>query len=157
MYIKNMRADVLKHANELGVTMHYMPHATADDAESNLITRESFVPEITNTMSYFIAMHELGHHATSPTFNDNNPDEALHWEALADQWAVQHAIVPLTGKARKCQVEALGTYANEYPMPDDPDDPLYTLLTPAELADLGARPHQVHVSLLDLLMRAQDF
>lgn len=87
-----------------GVLSGYSPR---DCAFSNTRTRKLYIQlPVESDCDYVIAMHELGHIATTPLDTPVNVES----EALASQWALDNSDFPVTRQAAGLMQEALESY-----------------------------------------------
>lgn len=96
----------------------------------NTCTREGRLPEIVGPVSYYIALHEIGHVA-APDARPTGPENVIDAEARAMQWACDIALVARSKEVDEAIEMALASYA-EFP-PPLPDSPFWTIMSPRKL------------------------
>jgi hypothetical protein len=95
---ERMRGHVEEEAALLGAEVVIAPPGTAGHAETRasafaLVSARIIVPPIRSRVTYYIALHELGH-VEAARGNALNPKGELGREAQAWDWALYQAIVP---------------------------------------------------------------
>jgi hypothetical protein len=70
------------------------------------------IHRIVGPLSYYVAMHELGHvYTEQPGLFDRTPmGELFRWEIEATQWAVEHGLIPVPERVKSFFAWALSTY-----------------------------------------------
>lgn len=111
-------------ARQIGATVFY--DVEENDAYAETRLREVHLAKWRDgeNPTYWSALHELGHVATQPPqksiFADILGDPVItHWEAVAWQWALDHALAPPDEAARTSIAASLGTYLVIHGLPLD--------------------------------------
>lgn len=103
---KQLMDDLKTKATQYGAIIH----DDLDDATysySDPDSRELVIGKVKNELSYFIAMHELGHIVLQTPVEDRY--NSIELEAQASQWARDHSIIPWND-VHKSAMEALMSY-----------------------------------------------
>lgn len=94
---------------------------------------------IKSELGCFIAMHELGHIATT---DPNSPPGDIEAEAQATQWALDHIGFQISPKTAAETLDALNGYQNPGIMNKDPQTPgPFTFRVNQELEPIAKRAH----------------
>lgn len=102
--MKRLREQIEHLAAEYGITMDYI-EAGGDVAwfvsAGDLPSRKIEVPAIEDELSYFTALHEIGHVVLNmPTYEDGSTEPSLNNEVAVWAWALGKSIIKLEEPAR---------------------------------------------------------
>lgn len=93
----------------------------------------------TSNVTYFVALHELGHAATAPVLAfPPRDEELLEYEALAWDWAIKHSAIPVDRDMAHMAARALDNYQQNSRLAVRQSPPKSFELTRRELNDLAA-------------------
>ncbi len=132
-----LREDILTKAHKLDVRVRF--NKRPFDASFDLLDRRANLTPIqdwgmvtsppidwfgrtityhqTPEVSYFVALHELGHAATLPHIMFRHTEEdTLNYEAAAWDWAARNSAIPVTTEMRQAAVRSLESYAFGSPL-----------------------------------------